>query len=167
MPAAVLFLGISTFLVSLTGHVLLWRRRRPRHQLPALLAIFFIVGPLWLAAFHNFFGPLSDTDWLAAALLHLAMSCGYIQLYPASQGNSPSVTILTAVHESMPLGMTEAEIRALLDTEKAFQDRIDDLVLSGLVQDGKGKLSLTDKRRTFIFPFIYYRRLLAIPEGKW
>ena len=166
MPAAVLFLGMTAFLFSLTLHVILWRLRRPRHHVLALLTLFFIAGIFLLFSLGFFFGPLSGTDQLAALLLYAALSCGYIQLYPASQANSPSVAILTAVRKSMPRGMSESEIRSLLDPEQTFHDRVDDLVISGLMTEAGGKLSLTGRGRAFILPFIVYRRLLGVPEGK-
>ena len=99
MPPTVLFLGVSAFLLCLSAHVMLWRFCRPRHELPVLLLLFFLGGLLLLFVLR---GSLSRIDWLATFLLHLALSCGYIQLYPASQAESPSVTLLTTVSRSMP-----------------------------------------------------------------
>ena len=163
MPAVVLLLGVSIFSLCLVGHIIVWRFHRPRHDARVLFALFFMGG---IALLSGFFGSLSGTDWMANVLLHVAMSCGYIQLYPASQANSPSVTILKAVSQSMPHGMNEAEIRSLLDLEKNFQERIEDLLVSGLMIRENGRLSLTKRGRAFIVPFIYYRRMLGIPEGK-
>jgi hypothetical protein len=165
MSLAVLVLGIAIFLLCLLLHILLWRSLRPQKHIPALLAIFFGAGALlvFLAASGL---NLSHADAFAVLLLHVAISCGYIQLYPASQADSPSVIILSAVQDAMPQGLSESELQALIQTKNAFQGRVDDLVFSGLVADKNGTLSLTDRGRAFILPFMIYRRLLGIPEGK-
>lgn len=158
-------MGLGIFAICMTLHVLLWRIYQPKRHLVALLSLFFLGGAVLFFALQIFF-KLSFPDALAVALLHTALSCGYIQLYPASQAQSPSVTILTTVKKSMPHGMTENEIRSLLNTEMTFQDRVEDLMAAGLVQHEKKGLSLTKRGRGFILPFIYYRRMLGIPEGK-
>ena len=166
MPVHVLFLGISTFGICLAAHVLLWRFHPPHHHVPALFALFSIGGMLLLCTVRIHFDFLSGTDWTAVVLLHAAMSSAYIQLYPAGQARSPSAALLIAVGQSMPRGMNEAEIRHLLDPEKAFHERLKDLAVSGLIRNENGKLSLTARGRAFILPFLYYRRMLGIPEGK-
>ena len=155
MPAEILFSGIGTFFTCLAFHVILWRFYHPKRHALALFGVFFTGGAFVMTVFHLFSVP--------AMFLHAALSCGYIQLYPACQAQSPSVTILKAVGERP---MTEAEIRSLLDPEKTFQNRIEDLTASGLVKEQNGKLSLSERGRAFILPFIVYRRLLGIPEGK-
>lgn len=166
MHGNVLLLGLGLFGFCLATHVILWRFYRPRHHVLALMTLFFIGGLILLWGVRAAFDSLSGADGVAIALLHIALSCGYIQLYPASQAQSPSVTILIAVKKSMPRGMSESEIGSLLNPEMTFHDRIEDLVAAGLIRDGNEKLALTDRGRAFILPFIYYRRMLGIPEGK-
>ena len=165
MSPEVIFLGAGTFLVCLAAHVILWRLRRPHRHALALLAVFFMGGASLLSLERVIF-HLGIENWIAVALLHFAMSCGYIQLYPASQAQSPSVTILLAVKKSMPRGMSEAEIVSLINPGKIFHDRIEDLTASGLVTGQNGTLALTARGRAFIRPFMIYRALLGIPEGK-
>jgi len=193
MTAHVILLGIGSFSVCLLFHVILWQFRRPYHHALALFGIFFLGGGFLLMVSAFLMRSLSGTDWLAIGLMHVALSCGYIQLYPASQANSPSVTLLMAVRKSMPAGLTDEDIHALFETRSAvhppsqktpeggglplrgcrplsswggLQDRVEELVVSGLVQDEAGQLSLTHRGRAFISPFIYFRKMLGIPEGK-
>lgn len=105
-------------------------------------------------------------DLTAAGLLHAALSSAYIQVYPASQADSPSLRVLLLVGTSMPVGMTENEIQASFNEDALLESRIQDLVESGLVTESRGKLELSAEGRFLITPFILLRRMLGLEAGK-
>lgn len=109
---------------------------------------------------------LSQADLLAIALLHIAISCAYIQVYPASQADSPSFKILLLIQKSIPNGITEREIQAVFLSQKLLDDRIQDLIDSGLIQEKASTLELTSKGKTFLFPFVFLRKILGYAKGE-
>ena len=166
MKSEVILLAFGVFFVSLAGHIVVWRIRHPRRHALALFVFFSIPASLMIWAISRVLDSLSGTDLFAIALMYTAVSSAYIQLYPASQAQSPSMKLLSMVQKSMPHGMTEDEIRVSFDSAQIFQARVDDLLHAGLLRREDGFIALTGKGRAFIWPFIFYRRLLGIPEGK-
>lgn len=98
--------------------------------------------------------------------MHAALSCAYIQVYPASQADSPSFKILLLVRKSMPAGMTQREIRAIFNSKVLLEDRLQDLTHAGLIKEYESNLELTQKGHALILPFMILRRLIGLPMGK-
>lgn len=143
----------------MTVHVVWWRWRRPKHQASALLTIFLI--PL-LVLFNQFGG----VDFLAAALLHVAMACAYIQTYPVLQALSPSLLILLFVGKSSRRGLSEKEIFSRFSSRQLLEDRIDDLLNSGLVRQDKGSLKLSGGGRLLVLTLTTLRKILGLKPGQ-
>lgn len=166
MKPAVLFTAFGLFVFCLTLHILLWRFRHPRRHALALLVIF--LGPLVLFPFVavKIWPLVSWIDLVAVSLLHIALSSAYIQIYPASQADSPSLRILRVVEGAAPRGLTEEEIHISFDPEKLLEARIRDLLEAGLVSSAGDALTLTGRGRMLITPFIYLRKILGLRPGK-
>ena len=166
MKLYILLSGFSFFLICLVIHILIWRIRHPQRHALALSAIFlFPVLPMVLLI-HLIGQELPLFDLVSIALLHVALSCAYIQIYPASQADSPSLRLLIHVQQSMPRGLSVEEIYPLFDPLHLFQARIQDLLSSGLVQKTNGLLDLTPKGRALILPFVLFRQMLGLPPGR-
>ena len=166
MKLSTVFVGIGLFLLCLLVHVIIWRFWHPRRHGLALFMIFLMPifsFPIFLPVFSTSFTWLDIT---AIALLHFALSCAYIQTYPAVQALSPSLRILILIRKSMPTGMREIEILASFDAKQILEDRIYDLTVSHLAEETNGALEITSKGRLFILPFFMLRKILGLPPGK-
>ena len=162
----ILLIGFGTFFCCLILHVFLWRIRHPRNHAGALLLVFFAPGAA-LIFFASLCWPHSSgLDLFATSLLHASLSCAYIQIYPASQADSPSLRMLALVGSSMPAGMTEAEIQTHFNQEDLFAARVRDLLEAQLVQEVDEKLVLTLKGRTMVIPFLILRTIVGLSPGK-
>ena len=112
-------------------------------------------------------GPdIAASDMAAIALLHVALACAYIQIYPACQANSPSLQIMRVVDQKMPAGMTENEIRKSFHQEELFDARLQDLIKSGLVEESGGQVRMTKRGGNFVAPFLFIRRWVGLPFGE-
>ncbi len=165
MNPFVLGYGFSLFFSCLALHVILWRWRHPRRHALALLGVFFLP----LLAFGAFFcgwhhGNLLDLT--AIGLLHMALACAYIQIYPAVQAFSPTLVILLLVDKSMPEGVTQEELSEKLDDRFLLGARITDLVDANLIREAGGQLSLAPRGSQLIAFFIAFRRALGLGLGK-
>jgi len=147
-------------------HILLWRLKRPNRHALSLLFIFIIIPGVFLASVGMLSENISWTEVCGIFLLHASLSFAYIQVYPASQADSPSFKILLHVGKSMPQGMTAGEIQALFPAAVLLDARIEDLVRATLVSEKDGKLSLTKQGELLIRPFIYLRQILGLPAGE-
>jgi hypothetical protein len=163
---ATLVLPILSFAGCMLLHILIWRVRKPRDHAGALLAVFLL--PLimlpFLAGVFGFTASLSE--WAAIFLLHAVISMAYIQIYPASQADSPSLKVMMLVSRSMPKGLTAGEITSEFDPSRLFHDRIDDLAAVGHIKRENERILLTSRGRFLILPFIWLRRMIGLPWGK-
>lgn len=137
----------------------------PKGEGPALVSAFFFP---WLAVTLLWFALAKDPsvfDRMALlALLHLSLSTAYVFTYPALEGLSPSLIILTLI-EKEASGMTEDQIACHFDVETLWGKKIEGLVGSGLVKETADRLRITGRGRIFIFPYIALRRFLGLPMG--
>ncbi len=166
MKPVVLFLGFSLFFLCLALHVLVWRIWHPQRHAIALFTVF--LGPCvpFAALFMLFCSSLHFVDLLAIVLLHLALSCAYIQVYPALQAFSPTLVILLLVRKSMPLGVTQEELMSRLDTKFLMGERLQDLIHARLVRESDQNIELTPRGLALIYFFILFRRAFGLSMGK-
>lgn len=163
---SVLLTGFVVFFCCLVAHILLWRIGHPRNHALALLGVFLGLGGALLALLWLLCPVCSMLDLFALVLLHISLSCVYIQIYPASQADSPSLKILVLVGRSMPDGMTEAEIQKHFASEDLFTARLRDLLAVGQVRQDGDSLILTSKGLALVVPFLALRKTLGLPAGK-
>ena len=113
----------------------------------------------------GFLRALTGIELFAVALLHAALSFAYIQVYPASQAQSPSLKILLLVGKAMPAGLAGSEIQAQFKPAELLEERIQDLIDAGLVHEENGFLELTPSGRAMVFPFVVLRTALGLSAG--
>lgn len=166
VDSTILLIGFGTFFGCLSLHVFLWRLRHPRNHASALLLVFFVPGAGLIFFSSLYWRHLSGLDLFAISLLHVSLSCTYIQIYPASQADSPSLKILAVVGSSMPAGITETEIQTHFNREDLFTARVHDLLEAQLVKEVDGKLVLTPKGRVMVMPFLILRTIVGLSAGK-
>lgn len=145
---------------------MVWRFFRPRQD-ALLLVVIFLAPLLTLPLMMGRIDPNMDvTDVAAIALLHVALTCAYIQIYPASQADSPTLKIMMIVEKGMPAGLTEAEIRKSFRQEDLFDAKVRDLMESGLVTQSGGQIEITRRGKNFVTPFLFIRRWVGLPFGE-
>ncbi len=166
LKSSVLLISLFLFFFSHSLHILIWRFGRPRND--ALVLVLVFLAPLLILPLlaGNVAQGLDAVDFAAICLLQIALGCAYIQIYPASQAQSPSLKIMMIVDRGMPAGVTEENIRKSFRQETLFDERLDDLLLSGLVENTNGQLQLTPRGRQFIFPFLLIRKWVGLPFGE-
>lgn len=147
-------------------HAVLWRWRRPQEQIRWFLLIFLAPLPLLAFALVRMDPTLPLQDFLLVALAHLALSCAYIQIYPACQALSPSLMVLLLVGDSMPKGMTEDEIQARFSREILLGNRVQDLLISGFIRKSNGQFEVTLRGLLIVLPGIFLRKMLGLAPGK-
>lgn len=154
--------GLQLFLLGLASHALLWRLAPSWRRIPVLLACF--LAPGILLAFRRQGAPLAE-----AWLIHLALSCAYIQTYPAIQALSPTLRLVLFLQDSGKSGLSFEEMLARLEPRTLGADRIEDLLQGGLIRQGPaGELSPTPRAAWLLRPFVLLRRILGLaggPEG--
>ena len=166
MRPSILIVVALLFSFSMALHVVLWRWRRPQQQIGWFLIIFLTPLLLLTLAWFRPVSYLSLQDFLFVVLAHLSLSCAYIQIYPACQALSPSLMVLLFVGNSMPDGMTEAEIQARFSREILLGNRIQDLLVSGLIRENKGQFEIAPQGLLIVLPGIFLRKMLGLTPGK-
>ena len=166
MKPIVLELGVLSFLLCLGLHIVVWHMRHPRKHLSALLAVFLLPLLPFAALILRFCPNLTLLDLAAVGALHLALSCSYIQIYPAAQAFSPTLVILVLVHESMPAGMTRKDLLMRLNDDFLLGPRIQDLLDARLMHEAGGRFQLDPSGARFLQFFIGFRRLLGMGMGR-
>lgn len=170
MTASVLLSGFLAFALCLAAHIVLWRIARPRSDLRALVAIFFVVpsAAALLVVTAGAIAPgagLPDALHVAAGLLlHWALSCAYVQSYPAAQAMAPSLEIAYAVRRSMPRGLSREELLARLNTGALVEERVEDLVADRLVRLERDRYVLTPVSAVLVRFFLGLRALLGLRQ---
>ncbi len=165
MSPQVLAAAFELFGAALVLHVLFWRLLGPpKRHVPALLAVFF--GPA-LAYALVFFGRREALDVCSVLLLHAALSCAYMQTYPAAQALSPSLQIVLIVASSRS-GVAVEELNRRLAGRVILGERIDDLLAAGLLAPGRsaGTLAITRRGAMIVPPFLLLRKILGLELGR-
>lgn len=157
-------LAFDLFVFCLVLHVIAWRLRRPKADIALLVMIFFTPLVIFLIIAPRYEIPFLAL--MAVALLHTALSCSYILIYPASQAASPSLKIMRLVDKAKPDGLTEEEIARQFESGELLEARIQDLIAAKMIHQKGDQLSLTPLGQAFVAPFVYLRQILGLPLGK-
>ncbi len=165
MQPFIFLYGLGLFLFCLLLHIAVWRIAHPSRHALVLLAVFFLPLPAFALLFMKvLLGAWPDLA--AIAVLHIALSCAYIQIYPAAQAFSPTLVMLILAKRSMPHGLTRVELQSKLNDDFFLGARIKDLLDAGLVAEDQGRLVLTRQGTRLIGFFIAFRASLGLEMGK-
>jgi hypothetical protein len=165
MPARVILIALATVALAMTVHVAWWRVRRPAADIAAIFAIFLVAPTVaygvlavggWLALL-----PLSPAEALLSLVLHTALSCAYVQTYPAVQAQSPTLAILLAVGSAAD-GLTDAGIVQALDANGLVAERATDLLRNGLLVREGSRVRPSRIGHFMAVAFGAYRRWLGL-----
>lgn len=162
------------FACCLAAHAVLWRWRRPRREVTALLLL-FLAAPSLLLAPHGLgevwrripgLAGVRPTEAWATLVLCLAFGAAYVASYPAVQAQSPSLAALLAVASSPSRTLRRGALREALAATPLVAPRIEELVAWGWLRREEGALCLTRRGRAVLLPFLALRALLGLPPGR-
>lgn len=168
----VLIHAIELFCFCLGIHILVWRIFPVRNQ-GVRLGLIFLLGPVLMIGAcalasrsePDIFSRADWTSWGLSCLLHLAMAGGYVNLYTAVTGFSPSIGILERVEESMPHGLERRELAPPWFTDKSLSGaRRENLLATGFIRESGGRLHLSARGRLIARCFLIFRRFLGLPD---
>jgi len=155
--------GLGAFAAALVAHVIWWRVRRPRADIAAVLAVFVGVPAAGLAG-AALAGALAPGVVPLALLLAWALGAAYVQTYPATQAESPTLVMVRALAAAGAQGLSRDEIARLWPRSALVEARVDDLVANRwLARAPGGGLALAPAARILAACFRAYRRLLGLP----
>jgi hypothetical protein len=165
---AVLVWGSVLFLAALLTHLLVWRLRKPRSPMKALMLIFLGVITAGLAALYCGDGIIRsyqlDTPGSTAAYVHtllfsVSMSLAYITSYTLVEWGSPTLTIVAAIARAGKAGATKAELLELADSSLFIESRVECLIQDKTIVEKDGRYMVSPRRHLFFTLVLFYRRL--------
>jgi hypothetical protein len=163
----VLAWGLGLFALALLAHLALWRVRRPRRHIRALLRLFaaaLAAGLLLLRAGADGGGTAGFCELAPTALLFLSLTLAYIATYTAVQVDSPSLVMVLAVARAGDRGVSRAELEAALTDDLLVTPRLDDLVRDEVATCRDGVYRLTGRGLPYLRLIRFWRRLMGLPE---
>jgi hypothetical protein len=165
MPARVILIALATVALAMTVHIAWWRMKRPAADIAAIFRIFLVVptvayGVLAVGGWLRLL-PISPEEALLSLVLHTALSCAYVQTYPAVQAQSPTLTILLAVGSASE-GLTGAGIVRSLDANGLVAERATDLLRNGLLVRQGSRIRPSRIGHLMALAFGAYRRWLGL-----
>ncbi|OHD69338.1 MAG: hypothetical protein A2W19_05360 [Spirochaetes bacterium RBG_16_49_21] len=172
MDMQVIGTSLLIFSVILLIHIIYWRLSKPKKQIKALFLIFIII-PLFISIVAGLFIMIniimfvSLSELLLIIILYTALSCAYIQTYPAIQAWSPSLLLVNLIGSSKePIKLEK--LRDVIDENKLIKDRVIDLETEGLIHISKQNKSiiLALKGKILAAFFIIYRRFIGLKPGE-
>jgi hypothetical protein len=150
--------AFGLFFVAFLFHLLWWKIRLPRRQLPTLFRWLVVFLPLGLCGL-NLIG-LWPSSWLLSpasalvALIYLSLTITYVITYSALEGDSPTLSLMRWI-ASHPNGVSESELDGFMASRPFIQAR-----LKALDDDG-----LTELRGERVFikgrPSLFFRIVLG------
>lgn len=161
MILIVLFVLIA-FLAALVTQVILWRVQLPRNHFKMLLIIF--------AAFLllGIFGLGFVADWIYSLLFaqcYGLLSLSYISFYSLIEGQSPSLSLVMAVHRKGAVGLSLVEADELMSIKDVVGVRIQELQRDNLIFAKNSTYRLTRHGMVLAKIFGFGRRVLGIGKG--
>jgi hypothetical protein len=164
----------ALLLLSFAAQALIWRRRRPRAQYTALLALYLGALPLataaligarlaWPAAAGAL--PLEPVDYATFAVLYVALVLAVGTTYSAVQADSPTMSILLAVEAAGTRGLGQDELVDRFPDRVLVVPRLDDLLAGGLARLRDGRYVIRRRGVLLARTFVAFRRILGMERG--
>jgi len=164
-----LIIGTVIFLLVLAFHIIIWRVKKPENEIIFLLSLFIIIPFLFFifVILINFFRNFAGNDVLFSTfLLYFALSCAYIQTYPAARANAPSLQIVYFIYKSGKNGLSEDDIINKFNLDDLVYERIKDLIEEGFVYEDEGRLFFLKKGIILANIYWLYRKIYGIGYGQ-
>ena len=165
--------GTLPFIFALFIHVILWRFRIPQNPKSVLLRLFLGVYILKILVIFFFpesniiFNPLPDNlaETIHAGILYGALSLTYTLYYQGLMTNSPSLVIVSKVHEAGDRGFEKEQFYQYINDDILIKPRLEYMLKNQLAYMDNNKFHLTPRGSFYAKVFIFYRNLLKIKLG--
>lgn len=161
MLLIVLFVLIA-FLAALVTQVILWRVQLPRNHFKMLLIIFAVFLLLGIPSLGFV------ADWIYSLLFaqcYGLLALSYISFYSLIEGQSPSLSLVMAVHRRGAEGLSLVQADELMSMEDVIGIRIRELERDNLIFERDSTYRLTRKGMLLARLFGCGRRVLGIGKG--
>ena len=146
--AAITLSVITGFLLFLALHVVIWRARPSNDPRIRLLTWFALVGLIGTGSAHLVVSGWNPIDVCAALWIEMALILAYFFVY-AGVSRSVSVTVLSRLLQSHGHAIEFETLLAEYIASARFQDRLQLMRKTGLVQVSEDAVGLTRKGRVF------------------
>lgn len=120
-----------------------------------IMVVFYTISPLVLF-FINFI-DLNNLFLIECILI------AWIQTTPALKSDIPSLIIYKTILEKK--SCSEKSLKTSLGSLNLFNEKVNELMLDNLIFKKNGVTKLTLKGKIIAKLFIYYRKILKLPEG--
>jgi len=165
MRMAIIAFGmfISAFLV----HLVWWRVRLPKRQLPVLFKGFVLFFPLGLGAL-NISGQWPAALFTSPAtavvgLLYFALVITYVITYSALEGDSPTLSLMRWIARH-PQGVSEKELDGFIASRPFIQARLKALEADDLTEVRDGAVFIKGRPSLFFRIILGWRALYGSME---
>lgn len=174
MSYSILLYGITTFIVAMCLHIIVWRFFAPKIHIKLLLIIFFVMPTIVLIssfiAVNNFttlgFAAITPINIILVYMFHITLAAAYILTYPAMYAQCPTLSILLIIGADMPQGARREELNSTFEVAHLLEPRLRDLVGSNMVNKVNDSYTITGKGLLILSPLLLLRRLLGLPAGR-
>lgn len=167
MSGYILIAGIVLCFSCFILHVVVWRVRKPVHDVKMLIYIFLLLPFAIVSVFSiNYPQWFQVEEIFLVIFLHYCLSLAYIASYPAAQAHSPSLDIMLKVSRSSNREISASELADTWRSRNVLIDRVDDLLTGGLIVRRGEIYSLTRTGEAMLAMYRLYRRFLGISFGK-
>jgi hypothetical protein len=158
------------FLISFALHWTIWRIRIPHRQSAALLAIFFGVLPIGLAALLvspslRALGPWGFWPCVHIAVCQISGGFGYVVFYSVFEATSPTLRALLYVHAAGESGRAREQVISMIKRATSMQVKLDAMLRDHMLSERDGAYQLAPKGRLWAGLFSRGRRLLGMRKG--
>ena len=160
-------------LASFAVHLLIWKRRRPRHHIPALLLIFGVTLVLALVAGIAFLlihpgqsEHVSIPQCLHVILFYTSASLAYITAFSGIELDSPTLSLMMFIAKGEAAGVAQEDAALFFAQRPFINTRLAGLLEGGLLREEGDRIYLAGKGSTFFRVILAYRKLYgSIPQG--
>jgi hypothetical protein len=152
------FTAFGLFLTAFLIHLLWWRIRLPKRQLPTLLKWSVLFFPLGLGGL-NLCGQwpaslFTSPATVVVGLLYFSLTITYVITYSALEGDSPTLSLMRWIARH-PQGVSEKELESFIASRPFIEARLKALEADGLTEERNGAVFIKGR------PSLFFRIVLG------
>jgi hypothetical protein len=163
-------LSFALFALAFAVHWLAWRVHLPKRQTAVLLGILFGTlgcGLLVVSVVPALepWRPVGVWEILQVVLFHTSFTLAYVVAYSALEERSPSMTVLLAIADAEPAGLSRAETIAILARMSPLKSRLEAMIRDRMIDCDGTCYRVTPKGAAWARVLGTWRRLAGLPKG--